>query len=221
MMAFNIILFGPPAAGKGTQAERLANDHEFIHLSTGEMLRAARKSGSDLGNQVADIMDRGNLVSDDIVIALIEKELSAHPQARGFVFDGFPRTVIQAKALDTSLQERHMPLKQVLRLCVEDSALITRITRRHEVEGREDDNPETFKIRLENYKKQTAPLLSYYTRQGKLIEIDGMADMDRVAQNIANVVLTGMTHDRPGKSPFWRSLFERKNKNVTSRHQGA
>ena len=184
----NIVMFGPPAAGKGTQAKKLVAERNLIQLSTGDMLRAAKASGSELGKKVAGIMDRGELVSDGIVIALIEEQLDKSPNAKGFIFDGFPRTVAQAEALDGLMTKHKTKVDSVIRLCVDDEALITRITKRFEEEGRKDDNPESFKVRLSAYNKQTAPLLPYYSAQGKLTEVDGMADIDAVSASIARVL---------------------------------
>lgn len=202
----NIILFGPPAAGKGTQAKRLVEYRNLMQLSTGDMLRAARKSGTELGKKVAGIMDRGDLVSDEIVIALIEEQLDMNPNAAGFIFDGFPRTVPQAKALDDVLASRGKTLDGVIRLCVDDTALLNRVTKRFEEEGRKDDNPESFKVRLGNYNEQTAPLLPYYSAKGKLTEIDGMATPDEVSQSIARV-LDNNGNGQPVKKGFWARLF--------------
>ena len=202
----NIILFGPPAAGKGTQAKRLVESRGLLQLSTGDMLRAARKSGTELGKKVAGIMDRGDLVSDEIVIALIEEQLDLNPDAAGFIFDGFPRTVLQAEALDVVLSSRGKTLDGVIRLCVDDEALMNRITKRFEEEGRKDDNPESFKVRLNNYNIQTAPLLPYYSAQGKLTEIDGMASPDAVSASIAQV-LDKNGNGNPIKKGFWARLF--------------
>lgn len=184
----NIILFGPPAAGKGTQAKNLVAQRKLIQLSTGDMLRAARASGTALGKKVAGIMDRGDLVSDEIVIALIEEQLDMNPNAKGFIFDGFPRTVAQAEALDEVLAKHETKVDAVIRLCVDDEALLTRVTKRFEEEGRKDDNPETFTVRLGNYNKQTAPLLPFYSAQGKLTEVDGMASPADVSGAIAQVL---------------------------------
>lgn len=206
----NIVLFGPPAAGKGTQAKIITKERGFLQLSTGDMLRAARASGTELGNKVAGIMDRGDLVSDEIVIALIEEQLDNNPAAPGFIFDGFPRTVAQAEALDASLARRGKKVDSVVRLCVADSVLIGRIEKRFAEEGRKDDNPESFKIRLGNYNQQTAPLLPFYAGQGKLAEVDGLADIETVAGNIRAVLDangTGQTLERP---PFWKRIFGRK-----------
>lgn len=184
----NIIMFGPPAAGKGTQAKKLVSERGLIQLSTGDMLRAAKKSGSELGLKVAGIMDRGELVSDEIVIALIEEQIDLNPNAKGFIFDGFPRTVAQAEALDELMAKHHKKVDSVVRLCVDDEALVSRITKRFEDEGRKDDNPESFKVRLNAYNTQTAPLLPYYSAQGKLTEVDGMAEIATVSASIAQVL---------------------------------
>lgn len=184
----NIILFGPPAAGKGTQAKTLVSERGLIQLSTGDMLRAARASGTELGKKVAGIMDSGQLVSDEIVIALIEEQLDSNPNAAGFIFDGFPRTVPQAQALDATLKNRGQKVDSVIRLCVEDESIISRITKRFEEQGRTDDNPETFKKRLAAYHENTAPLLPYYSAQGKLTEVDGMAAIEIVSASVAQVL---------------------------------
>src|SRR5579871_3448037 len=184
----NIILFGPPAAGKGTQAKRLVAQRGMVQLSTGDMLRAARTSGSELGARVAGIMDRGELVSDDIVIALIEEALPEAEAAGGAIFDGFPRTVPQAEALDDLLRAKGTRIHLVLRLVVDDEALIARIAKRFADEGRSDDNPESFKVRLAAYNAQTAPLLPHYLAQGKLVEVDGMGSIEEVAREIDAVL---------------------------------
>jgi adenylate kinase len=184
----NLILFGPPAAGKGTQAKKLVGERGFIQLSTGDMLRAARSSGSELGKRVAAIMDSGSLVSDEVVISLIEEQLAKNPKVAGFIFDGFPRTIPQAKALDESLARSGQKVDVVIRLKVDEQALIDRITRRFEAEGRADDNPEAFKKRLLAYNSQTAPLVEVYSGQDKLREIDGMADVETVSASIAGIL---------------------------------
>ncbi|MCA8900852.1 MAG: adenylate kinase [Hyphomonas sp.] len=180
----NLILFGPPAAGKGTQAKRLVEERGFIQLSTGDMLRAARASGSDLGQRVAKIMDEGGLVSDEIVIALIDEQLELNRGAPGFIFDGFPRTVGQAEALDGLLKSRDEEVNRVIRLVVDDPQLLARVTKRFEEQGRKDDNPETFSKRLEKYYEDTAPLVPIYADRGILTEVDGMASIEAVAAQI-------------------------------------
>ena len=205
----NLVLFGPPAAGKGTQAKRLVSEHGLIQLSTGDMLRAARAAGTELGNKVAAIMDGGSLVSDEIVIELIEDQLDRNPNANGFIYDGFPRTVAQAEALDAMLKNRGTQVDSVIRLCVDDDALVTRITKRFEDEGRKDDNPETFVKRLEAYNRDTAPLLPYYSAQGKLTEVNGMADIESVASDIARVLAMQSKKKASKKRSFWARLFGR------------
>ncbi len=181
----NLILFGPPGAGKGTQAKRLMEERGYVQLSTGDMLRAARASGSPLGQRVAAIMDAGSLVSDAIVIELIEDALDRHAGAPGFIFDGFPRTVAQAEALDALLARRGGGIDLVLRLEVDEAALLARVTKRFEEQGRADDNPDSFKVRLKAYADQTAPLIPYYHAQGNLVALDGMASMDVVGAAVA------------------------------------
>ncbi|MAP93724.1 MAG: adenylate kinase [Ponticaulis sp.] len=202
----NIILFGPPAAGKGTQAKRLVSERGFVQLSTGDMLRAARSAGTELGQRVAAIMDSGQLVSDAIVIELIEDQLDTHKDAAGFIFDGFPRTVPQAEALDATLAKRDMEVDAVIRLRVDEDALLERVTKRYEEQGREDDNPETFKKRIEAYNAQTAPLLPIYAERKKLVEVDGMGTIESVAGEIDSALdrKKGGATEKPG---FFARLF--------------
>ena len=180
----NLILFGPPAAGKGTQAKRLVEEHGYVQLSTGDMLRAARASGSELGNRVAKIMDEGGLVSDEIVIDLINEQLDVHKGAPGFIYDGFPRTLGQARALDDLLASRGTQVDRVIRLVVDETQLMERVTKRFEEQGRKDDNPATFKSRLEKYNQDTAPLLPFYAERGILREVDGMASIEEVTKGV-------------------------------------
>ena len=184
----NLILFGPPAAGKGTQAKRLVDEKGFIQLSTGDMLRAARASGSDLGKRVAKIMDEGGLVSDEIVIALIDEQLTNHAGAPGFIFDGFPRTIGQAEALDDLLKSRDQAVGRVIRFMVDDDKLLARVAKRFEEQGRKDDNPETFSKRLEKYYEDTAPLVPIYAERGILVEVDGMGSIEDVAAHVDAVL---------------------------------
>lgn len=200
----NIILFGPPAAGKGTQAKRLVSGHGFIQLSTGDMLRAARSAGTELGQRVAAIMDSGQLVSDEIVIELIEDQLDTHKGAPGFIFDGFPRTVPQAEALDRTLESRGQKVDVVIRLKVNEEALLERVTKRYEEEGRDDDNPDTFKKRLDAYNAQTAPLLPLYAEKKKLVQVDGMRKPDEVTAEIESVLEKAASGTKKG---FFSKLF--------------
>jgi adenylate kinase len=184
----NLILFGPPAAGKGTQAKRLVEGRGMVQLSTGDMLRAAIASGSELGRKVEGVLQRGELVTDEIVIGLIEERLPEAEAAGGAIFDGFPRTLAQAQALDTMLAGRGRKIDLVVRLKVDDTALMHRVAGRFAESGRPDDNPESFKVRLGAYNDQTAPLLPYYKSQGKLVEVDGMGSMDQVAAAIEDAL---------------------------------
>ncbi len=180
----NLILFGPPAAGKGTQAKRLVEARGMVQLSTGDMLREAIASGSELGRECQAIMSRGDLVSDAIVIALIEARLKEAGEAGGAIFDGFPRTVAQAEALDAMLAKLGKQIDRVVRLKVDDAALLERVAVRFADQGRPDDNPESFKVRLDAYNRNTAPLLPYYADKGLLTEIDGMGAIAEVARAI-------------------------------------
>ena len=189
----NIILLGPPGAGKGTQAKRLVDERHMVQLSTGDMLREAKTSGTEMGKLVASVMDRGELVTDDIVIGLIAEKL-AHPCPGGFIFDGFPRTLKQADALNDLLAAKGHTLDAVLELVVDDSALVARIIKRADEtkaagrDVRKDDTPEVFVERLREYYKKTAPLIGYYYAKGALVQIDGMAEMDTVARSLAKVL---------------------------------
>jgi adenylate kinase len=184
----NLILFGPPAAGKGTQAKRLVEARGMVQLSTGDMLREAIASGSELGLECQAIMSRGDLVSDAIVIALIEARLKEAGDAGGAIFDGFPRTVAQAEALDAMLAKLGTRIDRVVRLKVDDAALLERVAVRFADQGRPDDNPESFKVRLDAYNRNTAPLLPYYADKGLLSEIDGMGPIATVAAAIDAVL---------------------------------
>ncbi|PWE16534.1 adenylate kinase [Marinicauda salina] len=184
----NIILFGPPGAGKGTQAKKLVAERGWVQLSTGDMLRAAKEAGTELGRRVAAIMDRGDLVSDEIVIELIEERLPDAERAGGAIFDGFPRTVAQAEALDALLKGRGAEIDRVVRLVVDQDELVRRMAKRAEEEGRADDTVEAFKVRLKNYNDQTAALIPYYKAQGKLADVDGMGTVDEVAASIASAL---------------------------------
>ena len=212
----NIILLGPPGAGKGTQARFLVEERDMMQLSTGDMLRAARTSGTEMGQKVAAVMDAGKLVTDEIVIGLIEEQLTTAKAPGGFIFDGFPRTLAQADALTALMQKVGKKLDTVVEMRVDDAALVERITGRYtcakcgegfhdtlkvpakegvcdncggtEFKRRADDNEESLKTRLMAYYKETSPLIGYYYAKGQLQSIDGLGDIDEVKASIAKAL---------------------------------
>ncbi|MCO6383962.1 MAG: adenylate kinase [Vannielia sp.] len=185
----NIILLGPPGAGKGTQAKILVESEGMVQLSTGDMLRAARTSGTEMGKRVAEVMDRGDLVTDEIVIGLIREQLEADP-TRGYIFDGFPRTLKQADALGELLAEMGQKLDMALELRVNDEALVERILNRAREavaaggEARADDNEESLKTRLLAYYKMTSPLVGYYYAKELYARTDGLAPIEEVSKGV-------------------------------------
>ncbi|HVE03956.1 MAG TPA: adenylate kinase [Rhizomicrobium sp.] len=186
----NLGLFGPPGAGKGTQAKVLVESRGLPQLSTGEMLRAAVKAGTPLGKKVDALLTKGELVPDDIVIGIIAQRYDQPDCAKGAVFDGFPRTIAQAEALDAMLAARGRKIDAVLELKVNDQVLLDRVEQRIKEGGvlRSDDTPDTLRHRLGVYYKNTAPLLDYYGKQGKVVTIDGMASIAAVTEKIAAVL---------------------------------
>ena len=189
-----LILLGPPGAGKGTQSARIVERLGIPQLATGDMLRAAVAAGTQVGVRAHDVMARGELVSDEIVVGIVADRIEEPDARSGFILDGFPRTVGQAKALDTMLAAKDMRLDAVIELKVDESALVERIGRRVAetlARGdpvRKDDNPDAFRTRLVAYRQQTAPLSDYYRRQGMLRVTDGMAPIDQVTRDIQRIL---------------------------------
>jgi adenylate kinase len=193
-----LILLGPPAAGKGTQAQRLVETYGIVQLSTGDMLRAAVKAGTEIGLKAKAVMESGGLVSDDIVIGIVADRIEEPDAKKGFILDGFPRTIAQADALAVMLASKGMGLDAVIEIVVDQNALVARIEGRAAEAAaagqpvRKDDNPETFKIRLEEYNRLTALLVPYYADKGQLKRVDGMKPIDDVTAQI-NAILEAAT----------------------------
>jgi len=222
-----LILLGPPGAGKGTQAQRLVAKYGIVQLSTGDMLRAAVAAGTPVGLKAKAIMDRGDLVPDEVVVAIIADRIGQPDAKRGFVLDGFPRTVAQAQALDKLLAERGLALDGVIELKVDEGILIKRIeTRVAEMTARgekvrADDNPEALRIRLNAYRNQTAPLIGYYAGTGQLKTVDGMAPIDDVTAAI-NALLKPARAAKPrAKTAGRRASRARSSKAKTARGRAA
>ena len=189
-----IVLLGPPGAGKGTQATRIAARLNILHLSTGDMLRAAVQSGSSIGKQAKAVMEKGELVPDQLVIAVVVERISQPDASRGFILDGFPRTIAQAAAFDEVLHQKQLDLDYVIGLKVDENRLLERIaTRAREAAERgdtvrADDNPEALKIRIDTYNVQTAPLIAYYRSKRLLRDVDGLEPIDAVTASVFRVI---------------------------------
>lgn len=185
-----LILLGPPGAGKGTQAGRLVSRHGIVQLSTGDMLRAAVKAGTAVGKRAQEIMDRGDLVPDDVMVDIIADRIAQSDAQRGFILDGFPRTVAQADALERLLEQNGIALDAVIQIEVDEAQLLARIDQRaRETAGaRADDNADVLKNRLDVYRRQTAPVADYYRGKGMLSKVDGMRTMDEVEAEIAEIL---------------------------------
>lgn len=184
----NVILFGPPGSGKGTQAKKIIEKYGLIHISTGDLLRSEVAAGTQLGKQAKDIMDKGELVSDEIVIGMIKKKLMEHKSGNGFIFDGFPRTVEQARALRNALTDIDERISVMLSLEVPREELVKRLENRGKEEGRSDDNLETINNRIDVYEKQTIPVTYYYEKMHKHVPVDGIGKIDQIFKRLVKVI---------------------------------
>ena len=184
----NLVLFGPPGSGKGTQSEKIIKKYELLHLSTGDILRGELADKTELGIQASEIMAKGELVSDEIVIGMIKNKLEANKDAKGYIFDGFPRTVAQAQALDELLASFNQEITSLISLVVEKSELIQRLLKRGQESGRADDKLETIENRIAVYEKQTSPVAKYYENQGKYHPVEGMGTVDEIFERIESVI---------------------------------
>jgi len=187
----NLVLFGPPGAGKGTQSENLINHYGLVHISTGDVFRALDPA-SDLAKLAKSYSDKGDLVPDDVTIQILENEVSKHPNAKGVIYDGFPRTNAQAEALDKFLGKKGDSISMMIALDVAEEELKTRLLKRAEVSGRADDaDPEIIENRIANYKRQTAPVADFYKAQGKLRLVNGIGSIDEIFGRICEAVDKG------------------------------
>lgn len=185
----NIVLFGPPGAGKGTQSERLKEKYELVHLSTGDIFRANIKGETELGKLAKSYIDKGKLVPDEVTIGLLGSELDKHKGANGFIFDGFPRTTAQAEALDSLMTEHATSIHMMLALDVPEEELKQRLLKRAETSGRADDaNPEVIQNRIDVYKAETAPVKEFYSAQGKFSKIDGLGSIEDITDRLFSTI---------------------------------
>lgn len=184
----NIVLFGPPGAGKGTQSALLTERFGLVHLSTGDILRAEVAAGTELGKKAKALMDAGNLVPDEIVIGMIEAKIKSSAGAKGFIFDGFPRTVAQAEALDNILTQNGLSINYMISLQVAQSLLTERLLKRAQELGRLDDTEEVINNRFNVYQQSTLPVAEYYKGQGKLCVVDGVGSIDEIFGRIQNIL---------------------------------
>jgi len=180
----NIVLFGPPGSGKGTQSEKLIKKYKLVHLSTGDILRNELANKTELGLKAKSIMDKGELLSDDIVIGMIRNKINSNKKARGFIFDGFPRTIAQAAALDELLAESDVSIDLMITLEVNKEELIQRLLKRGEETGRTDDNLQTIENRINVYLKQTATVIDFYKKQGKYHPVDGIGSIEDIFKRV-------------------------------------
>jgi len=187
----NLVLFGPPGAGKGTQSQKLIEKYQLVHLSTGDILRNEIANGTDLGLEAKKLMDQGLLVPDEVVIGMISNKLDANKDAKGFIFDGFPRTVAQAEALDALLDTKNTAISGMIALDVNDDELEKRLLLRGKDSGRPDDaNPAVIRRRIEEYNNKTAPVANFYKSQGKYLSVNGIGGIEEIFSEICKVADT-------------------------------
>jgi adenylate kinase len=184
----NIVIFGPPGCGKGTQSAMLTEKYNLVHLSTGDVIRKEIKSGSDFGIQLKAIVEKGELVPYELIIKILESALAMNKNASGFIFDGFPRTIAQANDLDEILASDHQSISMVISLCIHDEKVIERLLNRAKIEGRKDDTEDVIINRLKIYKEQTCPLIDFYKKQGKYVEIEGDCSIDDIFGQISKII---------------------------------
>jgi adenylate kinase len=184
----NLVLFGPPGAGKGTQSEKLIQKYGFVHISTGDLFRWHTKNDTALGKRVKEIMNSGALVPDEITIAMLKEELDKNPEAKGFLFDGFPRTVPQAEALDSFMKANGTAIHHVIALDVTEEEVRTRIAKRRTTDNRVDDEEEKLNKRITEYFSKTIHVLPYYKSQGRLNTVHGIGDIDEINKNICAIL---------------------------------
>ena len=184
----NIVLFGPPGSGKGTQSEKIIARYGLVHLSTGDLLRAEKAAKTELGLRAQSIMEKGELVPDEIVIGMIENRIGQESDAKGFIFDGFPRTVAQAESLDKLLEKRDMEITYMVSLEVARQELIDRLLKRGQEQGRSDDTLEVIENRIKVYEEQTTPVMDYYKKSGKYQGIDGIGSIDDIYSKIDTIL---------------------------------
>jgi len=185
----NLILFGPPGSGKGTQAEKLVAKYHLVHISTGNLFREEIEAGTELGNQASTYMSKGELVPDEVTIGMLRNKMTHHPDARGFIFDGFPRTTPQAEALDTLLDDMDQPIDALIMLDVPEDEIVKRLLLRGKDSNRPDDrDEEVIRVRFQVYQSKTAPIYDYYDEEGKAYIVPGLGSIDQIFQNLCETI---------------------------------
>lgn len=185
---FNLIIFGPPGSGKGTQSQKITEKYNIRHISTGDILRSEVKQQTQLGMQAQSLMEKGELVPDELLIKILHSVMDKNKDTAGFIFDGFPRTLVQARELDKLMERMNDSIDLVVSLDVPDEEVVSRLLKRAEIEGRKDDNRQTIENRLNVYKRQTSPLLEYYDEANKLEKVNGVGSVDDIFDSICKVI---------------------------------